>query len=64
MGRTNSQKGDGSGRQHDVLISYSNWSPGQPSGGIEDCLETADTLNGTWNDRLCFRVLKFICEQE
>jgi hypothetical protein len=45
-------------------FSYSNWSPEQPSGGSEDCLETADTFNGTWNDRLCFRVLKFICEQE
>ncbi|XP_045190986.2 perlucin-like protein [Mercenaria mercenaria] len=48
-------------------ITYSTWLPGNPSGGVEDCLEIVDSdgkgpLKPAWNDLQCHSFQKYICE--
>jgi hypothetical protein len=43
---------------------FTNWNPGEPNGGTtEDCLMTAYSINGKWNDLPCTTAVRFICER-
>jgi hypothetical protein len=43
-------------------LSYTNWYPGEPSGGGEDCLEFNFRISGKWNDVGCARERKYVCQ--
>ena len=46
-----------------LTLNYTNWAPGEPSSHIESCLSLWDGVQYKWNDDLCDRGRKFICER-
>ena len=44
-------------------VTYTDWNPGEPNnaGGVEDCAHMFPPA-GKWNDRKCFKSLKYLCE--
>jgi hypothetical protein len=45
---------------------YTRWRAGEPNNGngIEDCATVDDNVAGTWDDRPCTQVHRFVCERE
>ena len=62
MERTNFQKGDGSGRQQDVLLALPTGTRQSQLGAVRIVLRQAKTSKAKWNDRACSASLQFIYE--
>lgn len=48
----------------DSVFNYTDWCPGQPSGGSENCLHMHAPFGLRWNDVTCTNGYRFICEKE
>eukprot|EP00392_Amoebophrya_sp_AT5.2_P007689 g7704.t1 len=45
------------------LGSFSDWCPGEPSGGTESCLQMWSACGFRWNDVACSREASFVCSR-
>ncbi|KAH3889275.1 perlucin-like [Dreissena polymorpha] len=52
--------------QEVVGTNFRSWSPGNPSGGPENCMEIVIELDhiGYWNDQTCHDYQNYVCEIE
>lgn len=64
MGAANGKEGKWSWVNDSFKVQYSNWAPGEPSGGTNQCAQIWYRSNYTWDDTHCNRLGKgYICER-
>ncbi|XP_076109589.1 perlucin-like protein [Mytilus galloprovincialis] len=64
MGAANGKEGKWSWVNDSFKVQYSNWAPGEPSGGTNQCAQIWYRSNYKWDDTPCNRLGKgYICER-